>query len=66
MKVFVSYSSLDKARVFDFATALRGRGIDVWLDDWELRAGDSVVPELSSALDKAEAAVVLFSQHHEN
>jgi hypothetical protein len=66
MSVFVSYSSRDNERVLKFATDLRGRGVNVWLDEWELRAGDSVVTELSNALDKAEAAVVLFSQHHDN
>ena len=55
MKVFVSYSSRDKERVLVFATALRRRGIDVWLDEWEVIAGDQVVAHLSAALDRAEA-----------
>jgi hypothetical protein len=66
MKVFVNYSSRDQGWGENFATAPLARGIDVWLDTSEVKPGDSVVTVLSDALDKADAAVVLFSQHHEN
>jgi hypothetical protein len=66
MKVFVNYSSRDQERGENFATAPLARAIDVWLDTSEVKPGDSVVTVLSDALDKADAAVVLFSQHHEN
>ena len=36
-KVFLSHASEDKDRfVLQFATQLRARGIDVWLDRWEM------------------------------
>lgn len=36
-KVFVSHASEDKEHfVVEFATKLRARGIDAWLDKWEI------------------------------
>jgi hypothetical protein len=39
-KVFISHSPEDQDWVNSFAQALRGEGAAVWLDQWELRAGD--------------------------
>ena len=42
MRVFISHASRDDAQVTALATFLRGRGIDVWLDHWEMVAGDDL------------------------
>ncbi|MHB9102858.1 MAG: toll/interleukin-1 receptor domain-containing protein [Sulfuricella sp.] len=43
-KVFVSHASEDKARfVVDFARRLRENGVEAWLDQWEMKPGDSQV-----------------------
>ncbi len=43
-KVFVSHASEDKDRfVTKFATKLREKGVDAWLDKWEMLPGDSLV-----------------------
>lgn len=46
-----SYSSLDKAVVRDLASRLRDRGLRVWLDDWELRPGDSIPSRIEAGLE---------------
>jgi hypothetical protein len=62
-KVFLSHASEDKERfVISFATALRQRGIDVWLDKWEILPGDSLVDKLfEEGLKEADAVLVVIS-----
>jgi hypothetical protein len=62
-RVFLSHASEDKGRfVLDFATRLRARGIDVWLDWWEMYPGDSLVDKIfEEGLKDAAAVVVVLS-----
>lgn len=63
-KVFLSHASEDKERfVLDFATRLRERGIDVWLDRWEMLPGDSLVRKIfDEGLAQADAVIVVVSK----
>ncbi len=46
-KVFVSHASEDKDRfVLDFAARLRAKGIDAWVDKWEMHAGDKLIDKI--------------------
>lgn len=46
-KVFISHASEDKDRfVINFSTKLRSKGIDTWLDKWEMRPGDSLIDRI--------------------
>lgn len=62
-KVFVSHASEDKARfVVDFARRLRENGVDAWLDQWEMKPGDSLVDKIfEEGLKEARAVVVVLS-----
>ena len=62
-KVFVSHASEDKARfVIPFATALRSKGIDAWVDKWEMLPGDSLVDKIfEEGLKEAAAVVIVIS-----
>jgi len=62
-RVFISHSSKDKPAVIALAEALRARGIDAWLDQWEIAPGDSIVGKINEGLDQAEAGIVVFSKH---
>lgn len=63
-KVFVSHASEDKARfVVDFASRLRENGVDAWLDQWEMKPGDSLVDKIfEEGLKEARAAIVVLSK----
>ncbi|MBV8588813.1 MAG: toll/interleukin-1 receptor domain-containing protein, partial [Acetobacteraceae bacterium] len=63
MRVFLSHSSKDKPAVEAFATALRERGIDAWLDKWEIGPGDDIVASINQGLDQADAGIIAFSKH---
>lgn len=62
-KVFVSHASEDKDRfVIEFARRLRENGVDAWLDQWEMKPGDSLVDKIfEEGLKDARAVIVVLS-----
>lgn len=63
-KVFVSHASEDKDRfVLGFARRLRENGVDAWLDQWEMKPGDSLVDKIfEQGLKDAQAVIIVLSQ----
>jgi hypothetical protein len=64
-KVFVSHASEDKERfVMNFATKLRAKGIDAWLDKWEILPGDSLIDKIfEEGIKDAQAVIVVVSKN---
>ena len=64
-KVFLSHASEDKDRfVLNFATKLMQKGIDVWLDKWEILPGDSLIDKIfEEGIKNAQAVIVVLSTH---
>lgn len=61
--VFVSHASEDKDAVArPLAEALRARGVSVWLDEAELRIGDSLRRKIDHGLANSSFGVVVFSR----
>jgi hypothetical protein len=62
-KVFVSHASEDRQRfVMAFAQRLRENGVDAWLDQWEMKPGDSLVDKIfEEGLGNAHAVVIVLS-----
>jgi hypothetical protein len=67
-RVFVSHAREDKDRfVLGFATKLREKSVDAWLDRWEMRPGDSLVRKIfDDGIGQAEAVIVVLSEHSIN
>ncbi len=65
LKVFVSHASEDKDRfVRCFATRLRAKGIEAWVDEWEIMPGDSLVDKIfEEGIGEAQAMVVVLSEY---
>src|ERR1700723_844879 len=63
-KVFISHASEDKDRfVMGFAERLRARGINAWVDRWEILPGDSLVDKIfEEGLKDADAVIVVLSK----
>lgn len=63
-KVFVSHASEDKERfVLSFAKKLRQKGIDAWLDKWEMQPGDSLVDKIfEECIKESKAVIVVLSK----
>ncbi len=59
--VFLSHSSKDKAVVRAVAERLRTDGLSVWLDDWELPAGDNIPAKIEEGLELCRVLVLCMS-----
>src|SRR5690242_210057 len=64
-KAFVVHATEDKSRfVLDFARKLRSKGIDAWVDQWEILPGDSLVDKIfEEGLKNAAVIVVVLSKY---
>jgi hypothetical protein len=62
-RAFISHASEDTGRfVVRFATKLRSRGVDAWVDQWEMQAGDSLVQRIfDHGIAEADAFIVVLS-----
>ena len=61
--IFLSHSSRDKGFVRTLAEDLTFCQVDVWLDEWELQAGDSLHDLLGNALEKSRFVGVVLGDH---
>lgn len=61
--VFISYAHCDRAAAHEIAFGLQKRGCDVWIDQGELSAGDSLIERLAAALAEVDFVVPLISEH---
>jgi nucleotide-binding universal stress UspA family protein len=60
--VFLSHNAKDKPAVIALAEALRGRGIRVWLDVWELVPGRPWQEALEAVIETAATAAVVIGR----
>lgn len=63
MSVFVSYSHKDGAFANKLATNLMVRKVRVWVDTWELKAGDSMISKIQTALGSSSALLIVLSKN---
>ncbi|MFI0985028.1 toll/interleukin-1 receptor domain-containing protein [Streptomyces exfoliatus] len=58
---FISHNHHDKPEVTPLAARLRLLGVDVWLDSWEIKPGDSIVGKVNEALGAVDTVLVFWS-----
>jgi TIR domain/SIR2-like domain len=63
MRIFISYSHLDRAVVDRIIDRLRGDGHDVWVDSIKLRPGDNFERKIREGLETADALIVVISEN---
>jgi GTPase SAR1 family protein len=59
--VFLSYSSKDKVVVLPLAEKLKSSGLRVWIDAWEIRAGDNIPAKIEQGLDRSHVLALCMS-----
>ncbi len=59
--VFLSHSSQDRDVVRPLAERLRADGLRVWLDEWEIRPGDSIPAKIEEGLERSRVLVLCMS-----
>lgn len=62
MPIFISYSHADKQFAENLAMNLVHAKQNVWIDKWELNAGDSLIEKIEGALGDANAILVILSK----
>lgn len=60
-RVFFSYSHTDKPLVQKLAGRLRASGVEVWIDESEIKIGDSLIQKIEWGLDSADFVVFVVS-----
>ena len=63
MKVFISHSSKDHNFTMLLAEKLKKDFTDIWIDEWELQAGDSIVQKISEGIRKSSFFIIVFSKY---
>lgn len=63
-KAFISHASEDKERFAKpFAERLRANGVDAWLDEWEIKPGDSLVDKIfEEGISQADEFIIILSK----
>ncbi|MGW6931941.1 toll/interleukin-1 receptor domain-containing protein [Lentzea sp. NPDC054927] len=61
VKVFISYSSVDRKIATWLSVDLANEGHLPWLDEWEIKAGDSIPNKIGRGLDECDYLLVLLS-----
>lgn len=60
--IFLSYSHIDKPFANRLATDLRQKGHYTWIDDSEIKVGDSLIEKIREGIDKADYLGAIISQ----
>ena len=62
MPVFISYSHEDNEFATELASQLVKHKAKVWIDQWELHVGDSIIDRIQEAIQGASALIVILSK----
>lgn len=61
--LFISHNAKDKPFVRCLAAALSTYGIDSWIDESEIRVGESLINKISEAIENIELVIVVISSN---
>jgi hypothetical protein len=53
MNIFISYNKNDKNIATEVALFLAAESLNVWFDEWQISAGDSIVEEIQEGFKSA-------------
>lgn len=59
--VFISHRKADDQEAEQLANQIRAAGHQVWLDEWAIGLGDSIVEKMNEGLEGATYVVVCYS-----
>ncbi len=65
-RVFIAYAHADAAVARRLAVALEKRGVTVWLDEKEVRIGDSIPHQIGAGLSSSDFVCLLLSKASKN
>lgn len=62
MRVFLSHNRIDKEIARSLGAYLVLAGADVWFDEWQIQAGDSIPGKLNEGLAEFDVFILLWSE----
>ncbi|HEX8360285.1 MAG TPA: toll/interleukin-1 receptor domain-containing protein [Longimicrobium sp.] len=62
-RVFISHSSVDEQFAVWIAVDLRAAGYSVWLDQWDIKVGESIPHKIGAGLNECDFVAVVLSSH---
>lgn len=62
-KIFISHSSKDKAFAKILCMDLEANGYIPWLDEWDIKVGESIPEKISNGLQEADFIIVILSEN---
>lgn len=65
-QIFLSHSSKDKPFVKALATDLAEAGYRPWLDEWQIKVGESIPRKINAALQECKYFVIVLSPNSTN
>lgn len=60
--VFISHRGADVDLAEKLAQEIQQAGFQVWLDEWDIRVGDSIVERMNAGLETAKYVIVCYSE----
>ena len=60
--VFLSYCHKDTDIVTHIAHSLLAKGLNIFIDKWELKLGDVLLKEIEKSLELSKSGVIFFSK----
>jgi hypothetical protein len=61
VKLFLSHTSADKPFAKQLATSLMDSGYVVWLDEWEIKVGDSITQKIEKGIEGSDYLLLVLS-----
>jgi hypothetical protein len=61
VNAFISHRGSDALLAERLATELKNSGVDVWLDNWEINLGDSIVERMQQGLSGSSYLILCYS-----
>jgi len=64
--VFISYCHADSGPVDWLADELEAGGVDVWIDKWKIKVGDSITERINEGITASDFLIVVLSRSSVN
>ena len=61
-KIFLSHSSKDEQFIKWLNIDLRNKGYNTWLDEWEIKVGDSIPQKISHGIEECDFVIVVLTK----
>jgi hypothetical protein len=61
VRIFISHNAKDKEIARLLATLFTDRGVSVWFDKWEIKAGESITGGIGKGIEECDVFVLMWS-----